>query len=170
MKTKYKISEETTLKAIKAVVCDVFQVTFDDIKGKVRTSEITEPRHICLALGFSFTKNSQTAIGAYFGGKDHAMTNYAVKTLLVLYKTNEVYRNNVNKVIKMVSLMTAISFSIQDVKNAAEKKKSSSARRPCITDMLNQRMLVLLTGKNTDFFEEVLAMRKIYEVIKMEAA
>ena len=168
-KLKYRIQEEETLSIIRTVVCDVYQVTVDDIKGKMR-GDMATPRHICLALGFSFTKNSQSSVGAYFGGKNHATVNYATGTLVNLYDTDKKYKEAIEKIIKMVSLMTAISFSINDVRAAAQRKKSKVVRRPCLIDMLNLRMITLLKGKNVDFFEEVIAMRKLYSVLSSEAA
>lgn len=167
MKTKYRVQEQETLGIIKAVVCDVYQVTTDDIIGKKR-GDIATPRHVCLALGYAFTKNSQTAVGAYFGGKDHAMVNYSVNTMLAQYETYETYKETIDKIIKMVSLMSAITFTVEDIKRAAARNKSKAARRPCLTDMLNERILVILRGKATK--KDIEDAGKIFSVLEKEAA
>lgn len=166
----HRIVEEETLNAILSTVCNIYQVTKGDIESKSRVSEFIEPRQICLALGYSFTRNSQTAVGIFFGGKDHALVNHSVKKVNDMVKTEPQFKETLLKAIQHISLLSKIHFNLQDIECAGMKIKSKAPRRPSLVDAFNERLLTLLEGKNTDVMEELTILRKLHFVIKKEAA
>lgn len=164
-----RIVDQEILNYILKVVTKTYQVKTEDLFKKTKMNDFVEPRHIILALGYSFTSNSQTVVGEVFGGADHAMINYATKKVLELYETNIKYKETLNKIIGAVNFFSVNQFSIQNIYNARDKKKSKVSTLPSLIDVFNYRMKELLTEvKTEEVLEHVKGLKAIYGVILSE--
>lgn len=65
-------SKTITIDLIVNAVCEVYGVTYDDIISSKRTSDIVEPRHMCMYLSHKYTQSSLVSIGEKLGKRDHA--------------------------------------------------------------------------------------------------
>ncbi len=70
-------ARQITLERIQRVVANYFQLSVADLRGKRRTRKISLPRQLAMALSRELTESSLPAIGAAFGGRDHATVLYA---------------------------------------------------------------------------------------------
>lgn len=66
---------------IKIAVCDVFDITHDELIGKKGSHKYLIPRHIAIAMSRKMSNRSFPQIGAYFGGRDHSTIISAVTKL-----------------------------------------------------------------------------------------
>lgn len=71
-----------TIEKIQAVVASHFNVAAADLKGKRRSKEVSLPRQVAMALCRELTDASLPAIGAAFGGRDHATVIYACRKMV----------------------------------------------------------------------------------------
>lgn len=85
IKEKQKtLSEERIVEA----VGDYYRLTEEQIKSKVRTSQIALARQICMYLCRSMLNTSFVQIGKIFGGRDHSTVMTAVEKVENLLKTD----------------------------------------------------------------------------------
>ncbi len=63
---------EVTIKDIKNVVSEYYQIDIKTIESKSRKHEIALARQMCMFLAKKLTANSLKIIGANFGGRDHS--------------------------------------------------------------------------------------------------
>ena len=70
------------------VVGDYYHLTEEQIKSKVRTSQIALARQICMYLCRSMLNTSFVQIGKIFGGRDHSTVITAVEKVETLLKTD----------------------------------------------------------------------------------
>ena len=71
-----------TIEKIQKVVAEYFKLSQADLKGKRRSKEISLPRQVAMALCRELTDASLPAIGAAFGGRDHATVLYACRKIV----------------------------------------------------------------------------------------
>ncbi len=65
-------------KIIIDVVCDYFDISEEEIKGKKKHREVSYPRQVAMYLIRKMTDNSLPKIGEVFGGKDHTTVIHAI--------------------------------------------------------------------------------------------
>ena len=70
-----------TIDKIQKVVAAHFNISQAEILGKKRSREISLPRQVAMALCRELTDASLPAIGAAFGGRDHATVLYACRKM-----------------------------------------------------------------------------------------
>lgn len=85
-----------TCELIITEVSDFFKISPDDIKGKSKTKEKTEPRMIAIYLICDILNLPLMTIGTYFGGRDHTTIMYARDKISLEIKTN----NTLQKIIE----------------------------------------------------------------------
>ena len=71
---------------IMQAVCDVTQVNQADILKRsdqegAKDQEVCYARQLCMSLARKYTKESQAAIGRYYGKRDHATCLHAERTI-----------------------------------------------------------------------------------------
>jgi len=74
------------------VICNYFDVTVDELRGRSRKEEFAWPRHICFYLLCSHNAVKQARAGRFFGGRDHATANHSIKTVRNEYETNKAFK------------------------------------------------------------------------------
>ena len=66
---------------VQAVVEEFYQVAHKDLIGRKRTSNIASARHMAIYLTYELCSLSLNAIGAAFGGRDHATVINSIKVI-----------------------------------------------------------------------------------------
>ncbi|HEX6548935.1 MAG TPA: chromosomal replication initiator protein DnaA [Candidatus Dormibacteraeota bacterium] len=67
-----------TIPHIQQVVCDYFNVSLEDMKGKRRDKHIVFPRQVAMFLVREETPSSLPVIGQAFGGRDHTTALHSI--------------------------------------------------------------------------------------------
>lgn len=70
-------SKEITVPRIIDIVCERYDIRPEDIRSKKKPKEIVYPRQIAMYLSRKMTEESLSAIGSYFGGRDHTTIIHA---------------------------------------------------------------------------------------------
>ncbi len=83
-----------TLKAIKELVCNYFQISQEEISSKSRKKAIAWPRQIAMYLARKYTAATLEAIGQEFN-RDHATVVHAIKKMKKQLIQNKQLRNQV---------------------------------------------------------------------------
>ena len=77
-------SETTiTIPSIQKIVCDFYNITETDIKGKGRASKFVFPRQMAMFLARELTGESYPTIGKEFGGRDHTTVMHSIDKLKI---------------------------------------------------------------------------------------
>ncbi len=74
-------NKRATPERITTLVCDRFSVSEDDMFSKKRSHDISYPRQISMYLLRELTDLSLSAIGKFFGGRDHTTVLHAYRTI-----------------------------------------------------------------------------------------
>lgn len=73
--------KRATPERITKIVCDRFSLSEEDILSKKRSHDISYPRQISMYLIRELTDLSLSAIGKFFGGRDHTTVLHAYRTI-----------------------------------------------------------------------------------------
>lgn len=85
-------TKELTIHDIQKMVCEFYDVDYDQMLSKSRKRDITQPRQITMYLAKKFTNNSLKAIGEHFTGRDHTTVIHSCNTVENLLDTDPDYR------------------------------------------------------------------------------
>lgn len=80
--------ESMTMDSIVDCVCNYFNITKTEIIGKKKSKDIVEPRMIAIYLIYDIQGVPLSAIGEYFGGRDHTTVIHARDKISDDLKTN----------------------------------------------------------------------------------
>ena len=86
---KKGFSQKDDIQRIQKIVSDYFQISFDDIRSKKRSSSIAFPRQVAMYLCRCMTDKSFPTIGMEFGGKDHSTVMHSVDKIDKEIKINK---------------------------------------------------------------------------------
>lgn len=95
--------EELQMDDIIDCVCGFYKVSKNDIFGKKKNKEFTEPRQVCAYLIANMMNVPLASIGAKLGGRDHATIIYARDKVAELIKTDNKLRVEINDIKKMIT-------------------------------------------------------------------
>jgi len=84
------------------IVCDFYNITEEDIKGRNRAREISYPRQIAMYIMREVTDYSLPKIGSLFGGRDHTTVMHACEKVNNAIKENTEFKITVNDLINKV--------------------------------------------------------------------
>jgi chromosomal replication initiator protein len=70
-----------TIDNILRVVADYYKLSYNDLKGKKRTKNISFPRQIAMFIARDITEYSTTELGFEFGGRDHTTVMHACQKI-----------------------------------------------------------------------------------------
>ena len=91
------LKEKLTIKKIKTIVADYYNVPIKLLVSTSRVKNITTARHITMYLIKKLLNESYTKIGNEFGGKDHTTVINAYKKIKSNVETNIDFKNNIEK-------------------------------------------------------------------------
>lgn len=161
-----KVENIDIINAITSAVCARYNVTISQIDSPSRTREVTEPRHIIIGLSYALTSNSQEIIGKYFGGKDHALVNYAFKKVVDLYAFHKDYKESIDDIIKFVNIQLRTRLTFEDVSNARTEETISAKKAPNMLDIFNELWIEAIHCQNPSESLMILdSIRNLYHVI-----
>ncbi len=83
---------ELSVNYISKVVCDIVNVSIDDMQSKTRKREIVQARQLAMFFARTMTKQSLSAIGSQIGNRDHATVLHAEKTVKNLVETDKGFK------------------------------------------------------------------------------
>jgi chromosomal replication initiator protein len=86
---------EVTIDVILKAVCQHFQITLADLKGKRRTKGLSHPRQVAMYLCRELTSASFPEIGQKIGGRDHSTVMYACSKIATALPLNSDLRSQV---------------------------------------------------------------------------
>ncbi|MEW6489443.1 MAG: chromosomal replication initiator protein DnaA [Thermodesulfobacteriota bacterium] len=86
---------EVTIDVILKAVCQHFQITLADLKGKRRTKGLSHPRQVAMYLCRELTSSSFPEIGQKIGGRDHSTVMYACSKIAAALPLNSDLRSQV---------------------------------------------------------------------------
>ena len=86
---KEELKNELTPDKIISVVCDYFNISYNDITGKRKNKEIVEPRMIAIYLIYDILGTPLDSIGKIFGGKDHSTISHSRDKIIEALKSNK---------------------------------------------------------------------------------
>ena len=91
-----------TIDSIADKVCEYYNVEKKDLVGKKRTSAITEPRFMCIYLINDLLSLPLAAIGAFFGGRNHATIIHARDHVAEALESDVKTRNDLKNLKDMI--------------------------------------------------------------------
>ncbi len=95
-----------TLEMIEKVICEYYQISPNDIKGKSRKQEIATARQVAMYLSKRLTNSSFKTIGLHFGGRDHSTVIHAVTTVEQEQQTSPELRRDILELKKRLEIMS----------------------------------------------------------------
>jgi len=137
-KPQKELKEINTLNVITNGVLHYYDLSFDDLEKSSKEPIYAEPRHIAMALCYSFTKNNQSLIGQYFGGRNHATVNHAMRKVVNLSAVDREYKDVVNKIIAYVNFELGRSFRLQDVIDTLTGVKTKNSYSDNLIESFNE--------------------------------
>ena len=73
--------KKITIEDIAVDIAEHFQINLEKIKGKSRSKQFVEPRHLICYLSKQYTPLSLKEIGYYLGGRDHTSVLHAINKI-----------------------------------------------------------------------------------------
>ncbi|MEX1307978.1 MAG: chromosomal replication initiator protein DnaA [Eubacteriales bacterium] len=84
------------------IICDYYNITEEDIKGRNRAREISFPRQIAMYIMRDVTDYSLPKIGSIFGGRDHTTVMHACEKISNDMQKNTEFKITVSDLINKV--------------------------------------------------------------------
>lgn len=92
-----------TLKDIKEVVCNYYNISIDDLTSKKKSKNISYPRQVAMYIARKLTENSLPNIGKEFGGRDHSTVLHAYNKLHDEIEASPEIKKNIDDIISMLN-------------------------------------------------------------------
>lgn len=101
---KEELKNDLTPDKIISVVCDYFNISYQDIIGKKKSKEIVEPRMIAIYLISELLNLPLVNIGKIFGGRDHTTIMHSRDKISQDLKVNKKTQTLVNEIKNSLTL------------------------------------------------------------------
>ncbi len=85
-------SKELSIGDIQKMVCEFFNIPYDDLLTSSRKQNLVEARQIVMYLSKQFTNSTLKAIGNHFSGKDHTTVIHSCQKVENLLEVDEDYK------------------------------------------------------------------------------
>lgn len=161
-----EIRDKDMMELILNSVAEHYCVSKEMVLSKSKMEAYAEPRHIAMAFSYSFTYNNQDVTGKYFGGRDHATVNHAMKKVVNFYETDRNFREIVHTIIGGLNYVTNKTYSFQNVIDARNKKKNVVDKQDALFTRFN-KSINLITNSSDKCSDETL--RKLVANLKLVA-
>ncbi len=99
---KEELKNDLTPDKIISIVCDYFNISYQDITGKKKNKEVVEPRMIAIYLISEILNLPLVNIGKLFGGRDHTTIMHSRDKVTQDLKTNKKTQALVNDIKNML--------------------------------------------------------------------
>src|SRR5690554_6146778 len=94
--------KKVTVKIIKEIVGDYYNIRIDDFNSKKRTRAIAFPRQIAMYISRELTDLSLPKVGEEFGGRDHSTVIHACEKIAKDIKEDINLKNTIDQIIKQI--------------------------------------------------------------------
>ena len=165
-RAQVEVRDVEMMDLILASVAEHYSLPIEMILSHSKEAAYTEPRHIVMALGYSFTFNNQSITGKYFGGKDHATVNHSMKNVVNWYETDANFKQIVNTIIGGINYITDKNYSFQDIIDARNRKKNIVDKQDALFTRFNKSINLIVDSREA-ITEETL--RKLVSNLKLVA-
>ena len=98
------IISKNKIELLQNIVCSIYNISIEDLKGKKRNAEISYPRQIAMYIARNYINESYPKIGSEFGGKDHTTVMHSVNKIENEIKTNKDLEIQVEKIINKLNV------------------------------------------------------------------
>ena len=98
------IISKNKIDSLQQIVCELYNISIDDLKGKKRNSEIAVPRQIAMYIARKYINESFPKIGSDFGGKDHTTVMHSVNKIENELKKNNDLKIQINKIVEKLNV------------------------------------------------------------------
>ena len=98
------IISKNKIELLQNIVCNMYNISIEDLKGKKRNAEISYPRQIAMFIARNYINESYPKIGSEFGGKDHTTVMHSVNKIENEIKTNKDLEIQVEKIINKLNV------------------------------------------------------------------
>lgn len=98
-----EIKNDLTPDKVISVVCDYFNISYQDITGKKKNKEVVEPRMIAIYLISDILNLPLVNIGKLFGGRDHTTIMHSRDKIYEELKNNKKTQTLVNDIRNMLT-------------------------------------------------------------------
>ena len=99
-----EVQKEVTIEGIIQLVADYFKTDIALLASKTRKREVVEVRQLAMYMSKKMVNKSLEAIGAAFGGRDHATVIHSCKSIENLIDTDPIFRKTVLDVERKIKL------------------------------------------------------------------
>lgn len=96
-------NKKITLKDIKEVVANYYNISVEDLVSKKKTKNIAFPRQVAMYIARKLTDSSLPKLGVEFGGRDHSTVLHAYNKLENDIENNQEVKKNVDDIISMLN-------------------------------------------------------------------
>lgn len=142
------IRDKAMMDLILESVAEHYSLPKEMILSHSRHASYTEPRHIVLALGYSFTFNNQEMVGKYFGGKNHSTVIHAMKNIVNWYEVDGNFREVITIIISGLNYITDKTYSFQNIIDAYHKKKNVINKQDALFTRLNKSIQLIVNSRD----------------------
>ena len=97
-------NQALTIDDIIRIISAHYDVTEQQVKGRLRKREIVQARQIAMYFAKNMTKLSLATIGSQIGGKDHATVLHACKTVNNLIDTDRQFKGYIEEIEKKLKI------------------------------------------------------------------
>jgi hypothetical protein len=161
-----EVRDKDMMELILNSVAEHYCVSKEMILSKSKMEAYAEPRHIAMAFAYSFTYNNQDVTGKYFGGRDHATVNHAMKKVVNFYETDRNFREIVHTIIGGINYITNKTYSFQNVIDARNKKKNIVDKQDALFTRFNKSVNLIIDSRDAITDE---TLRKLVANLKLVA-
>jgi len=96
------VQKNITIDVIQRTVANYFNLSFQDLKSKKKTKNISFPRQIAMYITREITEYSTTEIGLEFGGRDHTTVMHGHQRVSDRMKTDPTIEPMIKQLIRLV--------------------------------------------------------------------
>ena len=98
------IISKNKMELLQNIVCSLYNITLEDLKGKKRSADIAVPRQIAMYIAREYLKISYPKIGSDFGGKDHTTVMHSVNKISKKIKENVDLKKQVENILEKMKV------------------------------------------------------------------
>ena len=98
------IISKNKIDLLQQIICNLYNISIEDLKGKKRNSEIAFPRQIGMYIARTYINESLPKIGSDFGGKDHTTVMHSVNKISNELRNNKDLENQIEKIVKQLNV------------------------------------------------------------------
>jgi Bacterial dnaA protein helix-turn-helix len=142
---------EERINLIKEIVCEVYDITIEQMDTKSTERNISIPRQIAMAMSYTFTNLTQTQVGRFFQGRNHATINYSMNCLIDFYTVDKIYAGKIDSILYKLNHELGTAFTQEDIVNKlVNRDKIIITKRRSTHEEINRKVREIIEANNPD--------------------